>query len=190
MATGNTQMNKNLPALALVTMLASLVLAACDSSTPDVNGNFTANDGEVGSQPRTSFTFATDPNLVSNRRSNPGEGVLRSTLASNSVTSFNDLQVLVFGPMCSGCHIGGGQTQPSVMDMTTADASYANLVNQPSTNLPSQTLVIPGNTDTSYLVDLLEGTQATGSRMPMRSSPLSDELIASVRAWIDNGAPR
>jgi hypothetical protein len=131
-----------------------------------------------------------DPNLAASGHSKPGNSALRTTLATQTVASFDDLQVLVFGPMCAGCHTGGGLTQPSVMDLTTADASFAALVNQPGFNEPQSTLVVPGNASSSYLMRTLHGTQTTGSRMPMRAAPLSDELLASVQAWIDNGAPR
>lgn len=188
--TTEKRMKTHLPAWPVVATALTLAITACDSSAPEITGNTTANDGAPGSRPRTTLTFANDPNLATGGHSTPGESALRSTLASSTPTSFDDLQVLVFGPMCSGCHMGGGISQPSVMDMTTADASYAALVNTPATHSSANILVEPGNAGNSYLVQTLEGTQPSGSRMPMRSAPLSDELLAAVRTWIDNGAQR
>lgn len=176
--------------LSITALCCALVLVACDNSGPDSNGNTSAPADAAGSQPLSTLTFATDPNLAGGEPSNPGNSALRTTLATQSATRFDDLQLLVFGPMCAGCHTGGGLTQPSVMDLTTADASFAALVNQPGFNDPQSTLVVPGNASSSYLLRTLHGTQTTGSRMPMRAAPLNEELLASVQAWIDNGAQR
>jgi hypothetical protein len=48
--------------------------------------------------------------------------------------------------------------------------------------------VTPGNPDASYLIQKLEGTAATGGRMPLNGPPLPPETIAVIRQWIVDGA--
>lgn len=175
-----------------VVILTTTVLSACNNSGTDAVGNNTPPSGQAGSAPSTTLTFSNRSTSESQGNFNPGIGVLNSTLSPTQTPtlSFDDLQILVFGPMCSGCHFGGGTSQPSVFDFTNADATYAALVNKQSSNSPSQTLVTSGNAVQSYLVSTLKGTQTTGSRMPMRAKPLSAELMQAINTWIDSGAKR
>jgi len=121
----------------------------------------------------------------------PPRGNNRQTrkTAANLVIKYR-LNSQKYGRMCSGCHTGGGVTQPSLFDFSSADASHATLVNQASTLHRDKTLFTPGDSSQSYLVDNLTGNQQGGARMPMRSAPLDDELITAVRSWIDQGAKR
>ena len=100
------------------------------------------------------------------------------------------IQDTVFTPICSGCHSGpSGPTLPSGQDLTSAEASYANLVGVPSLEVPSLQRVNPGDADASYLVQKLEGTAAEGARMPLDGDPLPPATIAAIRDWITAGAP-
>lgn len=47
--------------------------------------------------------------------------------------------------------------------------------------------VIPGNSEGSELVEMLEGVSADGNTMPP-SGPMSETNIALVKKWIDEGA--
>ncbi|MET0660332.1 MAG: hypothetical protein ABW110_19480, partial [Steroidobacteraceae bacterium] len=67
-------------------------------------------------------------------------------------------------------------------------SSYALLVNAASIEVPQVLRVQPGNPDTSYLVQKLEGTAAAGGRMPLGQPALPDESIAVIRQWIADGA--
>ncbi len=171
--------------------VAAGFISACNSGG-DSNGNTSAPAGTPGSSPESSLSFAhsADTNIPSPAQ--PNGGVLQTSLAGQtaSTQAFEELQVKVFSPMCSGCHIGGGSTQPSIMDFTSADASYAALVNKPSTRQPNKMLVAPGSSSQSYLINSLNGTQVSGSRMPMRAAPLNDDLMTAVQLWIDQGAKR
>lgn len=103
------------------------------------------------------------------------------------------IQAAVFGPTCSvaGCHSGGGALLPTVMNLTSAQASFDNLVNMASLQAPAMLRVAPGDPDNSYLVQKLEGTAAFGDRMPSGSpNPLDPALIADIRQWIADGALR
>jgi len=122
----------------------------------------------------------------------PG-GHLRAQLSSTPppVTlkaAIDDLQAKIFAPTCSGCHTGGGDTLPASMDFTTTGATIESLINVQSVQEPQLTRVVPGNADASYLINKLEGTQLVGSQMPFRGTPLTEAEIATVRAWIDEGA--
>ena len=107
--------------------------------------------------------------------------------------SLDSIQANVLGPTCavSGCHSGpAGPGLPQGMDLTSADASFANLVNVASVPVPALVREAPGDADNSYLVQKLEGTAAGGGTMPAGGSPLDPATIAVIRAWIDSGAAR
>lgn len=107
--------------------------------------------------------------------------------------TLDDIQTAVFGPTCSvaGCHAGGGAALPGIMNLTSAQASFDNLVNVPSLEVPGAVRVLPFDPDNSYLVQKLEGTAAVGDRMPAGSpNPLDPALIANIRQWIADGAMR
>ena len=107
--------------------------------------------------------------------------------------SLDSIQANIFGPTCavSGCHSGpSGTTLPRGMDLTSADASFANLVGVTSIQNAVLQRVSPGDADNSYLVQKLEGTAAFGQRMPAGGTALDQATIDVIRAWIDNGAQR
>jgi len=107
--------------------------------------------------------------------------------------TLDDIQAAVFGPTCStaGCHTGGGVALPSIMNLTSAQASFDSLVNIASLEVPGAIRVLPGDPDNSYLNHKIEGTAAVGDRMPAGSpDPLDPAIIASIRQWIADGALR
>ena len=107
--------------------------------------------------------------------------------------TLDDIQAAVFGPTCStaGCHSGGGAALPAIMNLTSAQASFDNLVNVPSLEVPGAIRVLPGDPDNSYLIHKIEGTAAVGDRMPAGSpNPLDPAIIAEIRQWIADGALR
>jgi len=107
--------------------------------------------------------------------------------------TLDDIQAAVFGPTCStaGCHTGGGADLPTIMNLTSAQASFDNLVNIESLEVPGIIRVMPGDPDNSYLIHKLEGTAAVGDRMPFGSpDPLDPAVIAEIRQWIADGALR
>lgn len=98
----------------------------------------------------------------------------------------SSIQENVFTPFCTTCHSGSAAPLGLRLD---AGASYAMLVNAPSVEVPSLLRVSPGNPDTSYLIQKIEGTAAVGARMPLNGPPLPAETIAVIRQWIAAGAP-
>lgn len=105
------------------------------------------------------------------------------------VMSLDEIQAQVFTPRCALCHFGSGNELPFSMDLSDAAASFDNLVNVSSEQVPGLLRVNPGNPDDSYLVHKLEGTQAVGDRMPQGGPFLDEDTIQGIRAWIAAGAP-
>lgn len=136
----------------------------------DVDGNVLDGDGDgtAGGDFTTLFTVAS----------------VRPTLQS--------IQDNVFTPGCaiSGCHDGpAGPGLPAGQDLSTAERSFASLIDVPSVEVPAILRVAPGNADASYLVRKLEGTATVGERMPQGAGPLPPSTIDAIRQWIDAGAP-
>ena len=106
--------------------------------------------------------------------------------------TLDGIQAAVFGPTCAtaGCHSGGGGVLPTSMDLTSADASFASLVNTASVQVPALLRVDPDDPDISYLIRKLEGTQSVGVRMPAVGPALDQAVIDDIRAWIASGAER
>ena len=100
-----------------------------------------------------------------------------------------DLQANVFGPRCSGCHFGGGAGLPGSMNLSSAQSTFAALVNVASIEVPTLQRVKPNDPDNSFLIHKLEGTQTAGQRMPAGGPFLDQATIDQVRAWITAGAP-
>lgn len=133
-------------------------------------GGFPSGNGVAGGDFVTQFTISTPV-------------VLGPTLPQ--------IQAVVFGPTCAvgGCHTGGGAMLPGVMDLSSEQASYDNLVNIPSLQVGGGGAfrVVPADPDNSYLIQKLEGNQMVGNQMPP-SGPLQQSVIDEIRLWITNGA--
>ena len=82
---------------------------------------------------------------------------------------------LIFENNCLGCHGESGTFKETLY------IEYNNLIEIGS--------VIPNNPDGSELYKRLLGPTDNGPRMPSGQPPLSDEAIATIRQWIEMGAP-
>lgn len=131
----------------------------------EFSGAFPSGDGTQGGDFEATFTVATPV----------------------SSPSLADIQASVFTPSCafSGCHGGGSPAQGLNLEDGN---SFSNLVNVASSQVPSLMRVTPGDPDSSYLVQKLEGTAAVGAQMPRGGPALSQDLIDDVRQWIQDGA--
>ena len=99
---------------------------------------------------------------------------------------FSEIQSGLFTLTCatSNCHSGGNP--PAGLNLE-AGSSYANLVGIASSQEPGTQRVNAGNPDSSYLIQKLEGTAATGTVMPP-SGGIAQADIDVVRQWIGAGA--
>ena len=99
----------------------------------------------------------------------------------------------IFVPRCNaaGCHDAGGRA--GSLDLTPGRA-WASLVNVPARNVGAVeegfVRVVPGRADLSFLI-LKLGTHvpvAWGVRMPVGGTPLAQDEVDRISAWIDAGA--
>ncbi|MFN3424080.1 MAG: hypothetical protein ACK40C_05200 [Novosphingobium meiothermophilum] len=90
---------------------------------------------------------------------------------------------------CATCHLTGEEAGGMAL---VGDMAIASLVGQPAEEAPGLMRVVAGDPDRSYLVMKLEGTHiangGAGAQMPFGAPPLSAAEIATVRAWIAQGA--
>jgi hypothetical protein len=99
--------------------------------------------------------------------------------------NFGSIQANVLTPVCEQCHVGAGAPLGLRLD---AANSFALLVGVASRQEPSLLRVAPSDPDGSYLIRKLEGTAASGDRMPAGLPALPPADIAVIRQWISNGA--
>ena len=112
------------------------------------------------------------------------------TDGNNPGVSFaNDIQP-IFTTRCAGCHRDGGAAAlPNIPMRLNEGRSFASLVNQPSGQNASVTLVVPGDSTNSLLFQKISSpVPPVGSRMPLFSSPLDQAEQFLIRDWIDHGA--
>jgi uncharacterized protein (TIGR03118 family) len=154
----------------------------------------------VGNDSTAPFTFDLDTTTLANGAATLTAQALDATgnattsaavtvtVGNVAVPTLAQLQTDIFTPRCSGCHNGAGGVLPGVMNLSSAAASFAALVNVDSLEVGALKRVAPGNPAGSYLVQKLEGTQAMGQRMPLGGPFLDAADVARVEAWIQAGA--
>ena len=92
---------------------------------------------------------------------------------------------------CVNCHTNVGRNPSGGLNLAHGVA-YDQIVNIASARKAGAIRIIPGDPDSSYLVQKLEGrTGILGARMPISGPPyLTDGQILILRRWIALGAPR
>jgi hypothetical protein len=103
---------------------------------------------------------------------------------NNVAPTFSDIQNNIFNQSCafSGCHVSGA------VNPNLSSNSHSNIVNKQSST--GMLLIKPNDPDNSYLLLKMIGSSGIqGSRMPLNSSPLSQDKIEALTEWINNGAP-
>lgn len=102
------------------------------------------------------------------------------------------IQNNVFTPTCAACHTGPTSSNvvdlPSAMDLTSLAVSFTSLVGVESLQDANFERVTPGNPDSSYLIQKLEGTASMGGQMPLGMTALDRATIDVIRQWILDGA--
>jgi hypothetical protein len=96
---------------------------------------------------------------------------------------FSEIQAGLFDDCASACH--SGANPPGGLDLS-ANASYMMLVGMPSSADPNVDRVVPGQPDSSYLVQKLEGVNGDPPHPAGSEVPQPD--IDSIRTWIADGA--
>jgi hypothetical protein len=99
--------------------------------------------------------------------------------------TLKSIQDNVFTPICSQCHLGAAAPLGLRLDEGSA---FAMLVNAPASEVPSLNRVTPGDPDSSYIIQKLEGRAAVGGRMPLGQPALPQATIDVIKQWIRNGA--
>jgi hypothetical protein len=98
----------------------------------------------------------------------------------------------IFTQRCSigGCHSLASRQAELVL---VEGYAYDALVNKPAFLASEFVLVEPANADTSWLVRMIvpaDSVRFNNVRMPLAGHPLTDNQIATIVNWIENGAPR
>jgi hypothetical protein len=106
--------------------------------------------------------------------------------------SFTANVVPIFEARCSlgGCHSVATAQGRLVL---TADRAYESLVGVPASLRPSQLRVNPSQPGLSWLVAMIGADDAARhgfSRMPLATQPLTENQIATIVRWIEQGAQR
>lgn len=102
-----------------------------------------------------------------------------------TISYTNDVRpiLLQHGCVTSGCH--GGIVQSSGFNLTTRESAF----------LPGQEAqafdicpIVPGDPETSYIIEKISPNPRTGARMPLLGTPLSEGEIGLIAKWIAEGA--
>jgi hypothetical protein len=118
-------------------------------------------------------------------------------------TGFSAVYDAVIKPRCLPCHdVGDGSminigATAGLLEMGTEQEAYVNLVRAPAAGVSCKnmglTRVVPGNSQMSLLYLKVESQFAMtatpcGDGMPDDGTKLTQDDIAMLQAWIDDGA--
>jgi hypothetical protein len=92
---------------------------------------------------------------------------------------------------CINCHTNVGRNPSGGLNLVH-DLAYDQIVNMASARKAGAVRIVPGDPDSSYLVQKLEGKAGiVGVRMPQNGPPyLTDGQMQIIRRWVQIGAPR
>jgi hypothetical protein len=118
------------------------------------------------------------------------------TTSTTLAPSWATIHAAVIAPRCGNCHNVEGEGGLNRLD--DCAAGYANLLNVPSTELPSLDRVEPGLPARSWLMYKLDGDQrgfdgqclggSCGDPMPLAPPSLDASVRDALRTWIAGGA--
>jgi len=139
------------------------------------------------------FVAATEgvDNAAANRLSKSIPDV--PVLAAEVEATFDSLYDAALSTTCVACHAPGGLY--SALDLSSKEAAYAALVNQPVADIAADpcagmgTRVVPGNCQDSLLYQkLAEATPSCGVQMPQGGPYASQDTLDALCEWINSGA--
>lgn len=84
----------------------------------------------------------------------------------------------IFKAHCYRCHAGDQPKSGFRLDTAASAISGGD----------RGSLVVPGDSQSSGLIEILQGTHSQVDQMPYRDTPLSAEKIKTIAKWIDEGA--
>jgi hypothetical protein len=107
--------------------------------------------------------------------------------------TFSSIEQNILVPRCASAACHSGNPPPSAPLSLDLEVAYANIVSQPSQQLPGMNQVEPGRPDQSYLLLKMRGTAGSvggvATPMPINDQSLDDADLAAVESWILDGAP-
>ena len=110
--------------------------------------------------------------------------------ASADMESIEWIHQNVFAVRCANPACHDGSFEP---DFRTMQSSYSSLVfHEVTKNDPQESFeyrVVPGDADASWLYNRITTNDQVLGRMPLYANPLSKSEIATIRGWINKGAP-
>lgn len=101
---------------------------------------------------------------------------------------FNAIQQSVFNVTCANCH--GASNYAAAGLYLTEGKSYDALVNRGSRLLEGETLVVPGDGETSVLYKTLSSDVSSTWGYDHSVEVLSATTLDLIKGWIDNGAAK
>lgn len=114
---------------------------------------------------------------------------------SGTPATFTQVYSNVIATKCTPCHTtsGGQGVQFGMLDMTSKDAAYMNLVNVMGAGdkcAGKGVRVVPGMADSSllYLKTNLTDPAPCGVKMPLGGPALAQSDVDMIESWIANGA--
>jgi len=165
-----------------------------DATTPTAPDSSLPNTGDDASEPQDS--------------SNPGDSS-QGSIDAGTLSFSADIYGPIIEHHCVGCHGPTADGGPGSgiafgkLDMSSADAGYANLVNVAAAGAACELIdgsagpirVVPGSAASSLLYDKVNGfadaPPICGSAMP-KSGEIPDGgqaiVVAQIQAWINQGA--
>ncbi|MCA9071141.1 MAG: c-type cytochrome, partial [Planctomycetaceae bacterium] len=97
--------------------------------------------------------------------------------SADSELFFRDRVAPIFQKRCLSCH--NKESKKGELSLQTRKAALAGG--------ESGEVIVPGNPDGSYLLSLITASKGQ-AEMPKDADPLSNEEVASIRQWIEQGA--
>jgi OmcA/MtrC family decaheme c-type cytochrome len=112
--------------------------------------------------------------------------------AAPASASYRSIAEEIIVPRCASAACHGGNP-PAAFPQLDADAGWAEMVGQPSQQVSAMLMVKPYAPDESYLVLKLRNDAGRvggiATPMPIGDAVLEPADIATIEAWIANGAP-